>query len=171
MENNQQFGFVSCGGLHSSVNQRSGVFGNALNKHPVCVRVGVRSRISLIQCGNNVTMNARVESAWIKFAEKMKETNEVPDVDEWNKLIQLASDENDFARGVWFIKTMKDTGVTPSPRTYEVLLESCIRTKNNQGAFHLVELMYDDKIPLGDMPLPEGMEATLRAILPPEAFN
>uniref|UniRef100_A0A7S1XGS3 Pentacotripeptide-repeat region of PRORP domain-containing protein n=1 Tax=Erythrolobus australicus TaxID=1077150 RepID=A0A7S1XGS3_9RHOD len=118
-----------------------------------------------------VRMAGEVEAAWTQFAAKMKEADESPPVDAWNELLQVAADANDFERGAWIMNTMRDTGRRPSAGSYEIMLESCIRTQNNKGAFFLVEQMYNDKVPFGDVSLPDGMEDTLRAILPPDAFN
>ncbi|KAA8499766.1 hypothetical protein FVE85_7351 [Porphyridium purpureum] len=117
-----------------------------------------------------VSAAANVEQAWAVFSAKMKETNTVPPTEDWNELLKVAARDNDLQRGVWVVKTMRDVGMRATPLSYEILLEMCIRQGDKQGAFHLVEQMYEDKVPLSDVELPEGMEKTLKAILPPEAF-
>lgn len=66
---------------------------------------------------------------------------------------------------------MRETGVKPSAVTYEKLLTLCVAHGDRIATFHLVEHMYEDKILLGDVDLPLDIENTLRAILPPEAFE
>lgn len=66
---------------------------------------------------------------------------------------------------------MRDTGRTPTAATYEAALTVCAKQDDRVAAFHLVEHMYNDKVLLGDVELPDGMEDTLRAILPPDAFE
>lgn len=48
---------------------------------------------------------------------------------------------------------------------YGKILKCCF------SLFVLPEQMYFDKIPLGDVTLPKGLETTLRTLLPPDAFD
>lgn len=72
---------------------------------------------------------------------------------------------------IWIMDMMKKTGIKRDAKTYEIMMKVCISRKDNASAFYLVEQMWDDKVLLGDVDLPDGMEKTLRAILPPDAFD
>lgn len=66
---------------------------------------------------------------------------------------------------------MRDAGLKPTAVTYDKILSLCAQTDDRNAAFLLVELMFEDKVLLGDVELPQGMETVLRNILPPEAFE
>lgn len=102
----------------------------------------------------------------------MRESGEVPDYDAWHALLYgCAAAGDEASKAVWVVNLMRDTGRTPTAATYEAALAVCAGHDDRVAAFHLVEHMYKDKVLLGDVELPDGMEDTLRAILPPEAFE
>lgn len=98
----------------------------------------------------------------------MRTTGEVPPYDEWHQMIDVCDEPS---KAIWVINLMRDTGRTPTAATYERVLTLCARKDDRSAAFHLVEGMFGDKVLLGDVELPEGMEKVLRKILPPEAFE
>lgn len=114
------------------------------------------------------TETGALEAAWEVFAAKMKATSESPAVEEWNALLEVADAP---AKAVWVMNTMRDTGRRPTAGTYQRIIDCCERAGDRPAAFHMVELMFKDKILIGDVDLPDGMEAVLRTILPPEAFD
>lgn len=115
---------------------------------------------------------AGLEAAWTSFAARMADTGEAPAVAEWDKLFREARDAGeDPAKAIWVLDRMQQAGARPTAGTYELLLEICIQKDDRAAAFLLVEKMWADKVLLGDVTLPEDMEKTLRAILPPEAFD
>lgn len=96
----------------------------------------------------------------------------MPPLEEWHRLIDIAiSADDDISKIVWLINLMRETGVKGTPVTYEKVLAVCAKKEDRVSAFHLVEHMFDDKVLLGDVELPDGMEEVLRKILPPEAFE
>lgn len=109
-----------------------------------------------------------LEAAWEAFAAKMKASSESPPIEEWNALLETADAP---AKAVWVMNTMRDTGRMPTAGTYQRIIDVCERAGDRPAAFHMVELMFKDKILIGDVDLPDGMEAVLRTILPPEAFD
>jgi hypothetical protein len=118
------------------------------------------------------SLQPSIEQAWEPFREKMKETNESPPVAEWNELFRTALAAKDApAKVIWVLERMRETGCKPTAGTYEILLEVCLVQGDRAAAFLLVEKMWADKVLLGDVSLPDDMEKTLRAILPPEAFD
>lgn len=113
-----------------------------------------------------------LEATWPSFAETMRTTDEIPPLAEWHKLFDGCLNANDEpAKVVWLLELLRQTGVKPTAVTYEKCLQACANHKDRVAAFHMVEFMYVDKILLGDVELPEDLESTLRAILPPEAFE
>lgn len=113
-----------------------------------------------------------IETAWPAFAEKMRTTGEIPPLNEWHDLLDVGIKGGDeTSKGIWVLNLMQDTGVKRSAVTYEKLLQLCADREDRAGAFLLIEHMFNDKILLGDIDLPDGMEAVLRKILPPEAFE
>jgi len=101
----------------------------------------------------------------------MREADAVPPVAAWNELLDTAAQSGELDKALWILGTMKATGTKPTAVTYELLLAGCAKSADRQVAFSLIEQMWDDKVLLGDVTLPDGMEDTLRAILPPEAFD
>jgi len=116
-------------------------------------------------------MATTTEAAWTAFADKMREADAVPPVAAWNELLDTAAQSGELDKALWILGTMKATGTKPTAVTYELLLAGCAKSADRQVAFSLIEQMWDDKVLLGDVTLPDGMEDTLRAILPPEAFD
>lgn len=102
----------------------------------------------------------------------MRESGEIPGYDAWHKLLDGAYEADDEpCRAVWVVNLMRETGRVPTAVTYEKVLRICRRRGDRETAFMLVEGMFADKVLLGDVELPEGMEEVLRKILPPEAFE
>jgi len=121
-----------------------------------------------------VAASESLDELWHQLAEKMKDSDESASVEEWNTLIKAAADQGDLEKGVYFINLMKKTGRAPTASSYDILLNVCsksIGTREKEIAFYLVEQMYFDKVPLGDVTLPKGLETTLRTLLPPDAFD
>lgn len=113
-----------------------------------------------------------LEAAWTAFSASMAESGEAPAVSEWDKLFREARDsDEDPAKAIWVLERMHQAGAKPTAGTYEILLEICLKKDDRAAAFLLVEKMWADKVLLGDVTLPDDMEKTLRAILPPEAFD
>lgn len=113
-----------------------------------------------------------LEAAWTAFSANMAESGEAPAVAEWDKLFKEARDTGeDPAKAIWVLERMQQAGAKPTAGTYEILLEICLKKDDRAAAFLLVEKMWGDKVLLGDVTLPDDMEKTLRAILPPEAFD
>lgn len=113
-----------------------------------------------------------LEACWPSFAERMRASGEIPALEEWHALLDGCIRANDKpSAAVWVLNLLRETGVKPTAVTYEKVLAVCAAHQDRVAAFHLVEHMYQDKILLGDVELPDGMEHTLRAILPPEAFE
>lgn len=113
-----------------------------------------------------------MEAAWPAFAERMKTSGEIPPLDEWHALLDIADAGGDEAsKAIWVVNLMRETGRKPTPVTYEKVLKICADRGDRSAAFHLVEHMFNDKVLLGDVELPDGMEDVLRKILPPEAFE
>lgn len=113
-----------------------------------------------------------LEQAWTELASEMKATNEVPSVERWNMLFNTALETDaDPAQAIWVLDRMKETGAKPTAASYESLMQVCLKKEDKAAAFLLVEKMWEDKILLGDIEFPPDMEKTLRAILPPEAFD
>jgi hypothetical protein len=118
------------------------------------------------------SVQSGIEQAWEPFRERMKASNESPPVEEWNELFCAAlAAKDESAKAIWVLDRMRETGRKATAGTYEVLLEICLSRGDRPAAFLLVEKMWADKVLLGDVSLPEDMEKTLRAILPPEAFD
>lgn len=113
-----------------------------------------------------------LDAKWAEFAAEMKRTNISPDVDKWNELLDecIAAGEAP-GKAIWVISTMRATGRGPTAASYQRVLQVCAMAEDRAAAFHLVELMWKDGVLLGDVDLPDGMEDTLRSILPPEAFD
>lgn len=109
-----------------------------------------------------------IESAWAELATKMRTSGQIPSHDEWHQLLDVCDEPS---KAIWVINLMRDTGRTPTAATYERALALCGQKDDRSAAFHLVEGMFGDKVLLGDVELPEGMEEVLRKILPPEAFE
>lgn len=129
-------------------------------------------RARMTAAGATPGATAGLESAWVEFAAKMKETGKSPPVAEWNKLLDVCvSAREPPSMAIWVVSTMRDTGVKPTAASYERVLAVCAEHDDRAAAFHLVEQMFKDGVLLGDVELPEGMEDTLRTILPPEAFD
>lgn len=129
-----------------------------------------RARLAPRACAS--ATKSSLESAWTSFAEKMKASGESPAVDEWNSLFTVARDAGEEPAGaLWVLDRMQETGRKATAASYEILLEVCLAKNDRAAAFLLVEKMWSDKVLLGDVDLPEDMEKTLRAILPPEAFD
>lgn len=102
----------------------------------------------------------------------MKSSGEIPELSEWHALLDGIVGAGDAPGcGVWVLNLMRDTGRRPTAATYERVLAMCHTADDRVAAFHLVEHMYKDKVLLGDVQLPDGMESTLRKILPPDAFE
>lgn len=116
-------------------------------------------------------MASTTEAAWTAFADKMRAADAIPPLAAWHDLLSTAADAGELEQALWVLGTMKATGTRPTAVTYEILLAGCARVGNREVAFSLIEQMWDDKVLLGDVTLPDGMEDTLRAILPPEAFD
>lgn len=113
-----------------------------------------------------------LEVTWPVFAAQMRETNVIPDYDAWHTLLDGCVRAGDLpASAIWVINLMRETGRTPVAATYERVIEVAIKHDDRVAVFHLVELMYKDKVLLGDVELPEDMENLLRSILPPESFE
>ncbi|KAK1866558.1 hypothetical protein I4F81_009074 [Pyropia yezoensis] len=117
------------------------------------------------------TMVTTTEAAWTSFADKMRADDAIPPLASWNELLSTAATSGELDKALWILGTMKATGTRPTAVTYEILLAGCAAAGDRQVAFSLIEQMWDDKVLLGDVTLPDGMEDTLRAILPPEAFD
>lgn len=125
-------------------------------------------RVRMTAAGQTETL----EKAWPAFAERMKAADEVPPVEDWHYLLDIAVKAGDDPKlGIWLINLMHETGLKPTAVTYEKVLHLCALKKDRVAAFHLVEHMFQDKVLLGDVELPDGMEDVLRKILPPEAFE
>lgn len=119
-----------------------------------------------------VSSNESLEKAWTQHSERMQSTGESPSVAEWNKLFDIARETGcSAAQAIWILERMQVSGRKATAATYEILLEVCLSQGDRAAAFLLVEKMWSDKVLLGDVSLPEDMERTLRAILPPEAFD
>lgn len=111
-------------------------------------------------------------AAWAPFAANMAATGRTPKRADWNRLLDVCVDSGEDAeRAIWVINLMRETGVAPDAASYERVLRVCHDRGDRAAAFHMVEGMFDDKVLLGDVELPEGMEEVLRKILPPEAFE
>lgn len=117
------------------------------------------------------TMTTTTEAAWTAFADKMRADDAIPPLASWNELLNTAAMSGELDKALWILGTMKATGTRPTAVTYEILLAGCAAAGDRNVAFSLIEQMWDDKVLLGDVTLPDGMEDTLRAILPPEAFD
>ncbi|GAB0496022.1 hypothetical protein MMPV_007332 [Pyropia vietnamensis] len=116
-------------------------------------------------------MTTTTEAAWTAFADKMRADDAIPPLASWNELLNTAAMSGELDKALWILGTMKATGTRPTAVTYEILLAGCAAAGDRNVAFSLIEQMWDDKVLLGDVTLPDGMEETLRAILPPEAFD
>lgn len=102
----------------------------------------------------------------------MKSSGEIPPLAEWHALVDAADAAGDDAsKIIWLVNLMRDTGIKPTAITYEKVLKICSDRDDRPAAFHMVEHMFTDKVLLGDVDLPDGMENVLRKILPPEAFE
>lgn len=134
------------------------------------------SRLPTVQSRRPLRMTstapATIDTAWPAFAAKMKESNVVPPLEEWHALIdQCVAARDPVSKIVWVLSVMRETGLVPTAVTYEKVLMLCIFNEDREAAFLLVELMFHDKVLLGDVQLPEGLEPVLRKILPPDAFE
>lgn len=119
-----------------------------------------------------VPQQQSIDVAWATFAEKMKQTGEIPAIEEWHELLDVCEATCDKAdKAIWIVNLMRETGLKPTAVTYEKVLRICSIMDDRAAAFHLVEHMFTDKVLLGDVELPDGMEEVLRKILPPEAFE
>lgn len=139
-------------------------------------QVRVRCKGSGVQmCAASTTKQPDAESlseTWAPFAEKMKTSGEIPEIEEWHDLLDGCIRSNDVpGSAIWLMNLMRDTGRKPNATTYDKALLICNNHDDRVAAFHLVEHMHKDKVLLGDVELPGGMEETLRKILPPEAFE
>lgn len=113
-----------------------------------------------------------IETAWPAFADKMKTSGEIPPLEEWHALLDIANAaRDDTSKVIWLLNLMRETGLKPTAVTYEKILNICADRDDRSAAFHIVEHMFKDKVLLGDVDLPDGMEDVLRKILPPEAFE
>lgn len=113
-----------------------------------------------------------LEAAWAPFSASMAASDSSPPTSDWNALFAIARDaRDDPAAAIWALERMQASGRTATAATYEILLEVCLQRGDEAAAFLLIEKMWKDKVLLGDVSLPEGMEKTLRSILPPEAFD
>eukprot|EP00177_Eucheuma_denticulatum_P004511 GFKZ01008200.1.p1 GENE.GFKZ01008200.1~~GFKZ01008200.1.p1 ORF type:complete len:178 (-),score=20.06 GFKZ01008200.1:7-540(-) len=122
--------------------------------------------------GMRKTGGKRIDESWPSFADGMRETGEIPDYEAWHGLLDSAYEAEDEPwRAVWLLNLMRETGRVPTAVTYDKVLGICARRGDRETAFSLVEGMWKDKVLLGDVELPEGMEEVLRKILPPEAFE
>lgn len=138
---------------------------------PPCPQHRAR-RARMAAAGAPAGATAGLEGAWAAFAGKMGETGVAPPVDEWNTLLDVCLAAREPAsKAIWVVATMRETGVKPTAGTYDRVLAVCREVDDRAAAFHLVEQMWQDGVLLGDVELPEGMEDTLRTILPPEAFD
>eukprot|EP00172_Hildenbrandia_rubra_P001183 Plantae.Rhodophyta-Hildenbrandia_rubra.ctg174.p1 GENE.Plantae.Rhodophyta-Hildenbrandia_rubra.ctg174~~Plantae.Rhodophyta-Hildenbrandia_rubra.ctg174.p1 ORF type:complete len:173 (+),score=33.73 Plantae.Rhodophyta-Hildenbrandia_rubra.ctg174:340-858(+) len=119
----------------------------------------------------------KISDHWQDFAQTTLTKPEVePTTSAWNELLERCAKEvtenpEDMQQMIWIMDMMKKTGIKRDAKTYEIMMKVCISRKDNASAFYLVEQMWDDKVLLGDVDLPDGMEKTLRAILPPDAFD
>jgi hypothetical protein len=129
--------------------------------------------------GQKHVVRAGLEAEWGPFATWMKSSGESPEVGAWNELFRSGLGGGaDPAQAIWVLERMQQSGRKATAATYEILLEICLGKNGNSkanddraAAFLLVEKMWADKVLLGDVSLPGDMEKTLRAILPPEAFD
>lgn len=115
---------------------------------------------------------ANIDTAWPPFAEKMRVTDKIPPLEEWHALLDVCVAARDpVNKAIWVLNLMRETGLVPTAVTYEKVLSLCAMNEDRKAAFLLVELMFYDKVLLGDVQLPDGLEAILRKILPPDAFE
>ena len=113
-----------------------------------------------------------LEAEWKVFSARMRDNGETATIEEWNELFQLCLERReDVSKTLWLLNMMRSMGRSPTAATYEKVMQLCMSFDDRSAAFYLVEQMWKDKVLLGDIDLPEGMEKTLRAILPPEAFD
>lgn len=138
-----------------------------------CARRTTRAARSARRCDMSETVHPEaLQLTWPRFADHMGKSGEVPPISDWHVLFDGCVRANDKpSTVVWLLSLMKETGVKPTAVTYEKCLEICQLHDDRVAAFHLIEFMFEDKILLGDVELPDGMEATLRTILPAEAFE
>lgn len=132
--------------------------------------------LTMSTASNTGTPLPTLETVWPAFAEKMRKTGEVPPAETWHELLDVCIAARESAsKAIWLLNLMRETGVKPTALTYEKMLTVCAGDSNEQesrvAAFHLVEHMFNDKVLIGDVELPDGMEEVLRKILPPEAFE
>jgi hypothetical protein len=174
--------FVTPAAYHSACRQPSQACGRALRAGGIVGHGSARARRTRraavppgaagLRATASHAVQPTIEQAWEPFRERMKETNESPPVEEWNELFRTALAAKDApAKVIWVLERMRETGRKATAGTYEILLEVCLAQDDRAAAFLLVEKMWEDKVLLGDVSLPEDMEKTLRAILPPEAFD
>lgn len=102
----------------------------------------------------------------------MQDTNEIPPISEWHRVLDVSVRNKELpSKGIWLLDLMRDVGLKPNAASYERLLQLCAIHEDRTASLHLVEHMFNDKVLLGDVEFPDGMEKTLRAILPPDAFE
>ncbi|CAN8071919.1 unnamed protein product [Agarophyton chilense] len=112
------------------------------------------------------------ESAWDALAQRMKQSNQTAPLREWHAVLDVCVRDNETPdKPIWVLGVMRDLGLTPTAASYQRVLTLCKQRNDRASAFHLVQLMFTDKVLLGDVSLPPGMEQMLRKILPPEAFE
>lgn len=128
---------------------------------------GLRVKMSV-----NMEKPETMEAAWKSFADKMKQDGCVPDHQVWHELLEKCVKlECEVSKAIWILDQMRATGKTPTAISYDLVMELCRKTNDRDAAFSLVEKMYGDKVLIGDVEMPDGMEDMLRKILPPEAFE
>lgn len=112
------------------------------------------------------------ESIWNTLSARMRDTEQSPPLADWHQLLHACeSADSGPSKAIWVLDVMRKLQTRPTAASYEIVLQVCNKHGDRAAAFHLVELMFNDKVKLGDVQLPDGMENTLRSILPPEAFE
>ncbi|PXF41232.1 hypothetical protein BWQ96_09046 [Gracilariopsis chorda] len=112
------------------------------------------------------------ETTWNTLSARMRDTNESPPLADWHRLLEACEfSEDGPSKAIWVLNLMRKLETRATAASYERVLQVCNEHGDRAAAFHLVELMFEDKVKLGDVQLPDGMEETLRSILPPEAFE
>jgi hypothetical protein len=138
----------------------------------LCSRRRAPARTARPTRARAATPRMGLETAWPAFAAGLAAGGDAPAVAEWDALLRAGRDAGDApAAAIWVLDRMREAGRRPTAATYEILLEVCLKVDDRAAAFLLVEKMWEDKVLLGDVTLPDSMEKTLRAILPPEAFD
>ncbi|KAI0567417.1 hypothetical protein FGB62_2g144 [Gracilaria domingensis] len=139
---------------------------------PKTPRTPAPLRFAQMSASAETTRQQTFETAWQELSDRMRATNEVPPLEDWHNVMDVCIRTNeDPAKGIWLLNLMRDLKLKATAGSYERVLTLCNDKNDRAAAFHLVELMFKDKILLGDVLLPDGMEEMLRTILPPEAFE